>query len=111
MPKVRDSRDVAVGDVEMNEWPWHPRVGTSLQQDYRRFSIHLTDGQSPRNGHPFVVAEVRRVRQGTRETVRHTKARICGDQFPQTVPILVIESIHVQMQQPLDVTVSCARSR
>ncbi len=78
-----------------------PSVAGAAKQNDLRLAVHCSHRQSPFERESLVVTEVGRSRQRSGESVRHLDARVRGDELPHAIPVAPVESIDIEMQDPL----------
>ena len=61
------------------------------------FAVHFTHRHLPRKRHALIAAKVGRVDQPAREPVRDAETGVGADQFAESVPVALIESLDVKM--------------
>jgi hypothetical protein len=74
-----------------------PPVLVSQQDDDRRLAVDLARCHSPWNRPTLIATEIRRVDEAACEAIRHAQAGGGGDQFTKSIPVMLIESIDVEM--------------
>src|SRR6516165_2971617 len=99
MSIVDNASDSIAGDVEANSRSGRPPVALAPQHDDGRFAVHLTCCHSPQRFGALVVAEVRRVDQIAVEPIRYEETRVGTDELSKPVPVALVESLHIQMEE------------
>src|ERR1700712_3321061 len=100
MRVVDDADDVAICHFEASDGSGPPLVFVPAQDDESQVAVHLSDCQSPWQGLAFIVPEVGRFVEGSGKAVCDAESSIRADEFTKSLPIALIETVDVEMQDP-----------
>ena len=108
---IRDSNDTMVGDFNMNKRRRRLLASIPKVDDDGGFAIHVARREAPRHWPAMVVGEVGRLGEGPGEAISHAEAGVGADEFTNPIPVLPIESLHVEAKQTRLLVVGGARLR
>src|SRR5215469_6471500 len=95
----------------MDEGSRVPSAATPKVDDDRRLAIHAPHRQPPRLRPAMVVGEIGRCGERTGETIRYLEASVGADQFADSIPILPIEAVNIELEEPRQLGACGARLR
>jgi len=90
---------VPVTHLESNHAASRPHAVHLVLRHDHRLAVDVGEEQPPRRGCTIVPAEVRRVREPSREAVGHAHARVRAHQLAQTIPVAAVEALDVACEQ------------
>src|SRR5215472_1107616 len=100
MPIVHDALDVLIDHFEPSDRTGPPFVVVLAQHEDRQLAVHFRHCKSPRYCLPFIVPEVWRFFEGAGKAIRDAESSIGANEFPQPLPITLIEAFDIEMQKP-----------
>jgi hypothetical protein len=61
-------------------------------------AVDVIHDEAPRLRPAMVIGEIGRLGEGAGETIRYLESSVDADQFTNSVPVLTIESIHIELK-------------
>jgi hypothetical protein len=95
---IHDANDSVIRDFETDEGSRRPPDPIPEVDDDRRFAIHAPQREAPRLRPAMVVGEIGGFGERTGETIRYLEPGVGADQFTNSVPVLTIESIYIELK-------------
>jgi len=108
MGVVHDARDVLIGHFESRQGIGPPFVPVLPHHDDRQLAVHFCHCEAPRHSLPVVISEVWRFAERPGKAIYNAQLSVRANQFSESVPITLIESIDVEMQKPRQLCVHFA---
>src|SRR5256885_3244733 len=109
MPEVRDLPNASIRHPETDDVRDLPRVQRAMEDDDCRLAVQLADDRAPRNGDALVLSEVLCVGKVAGEAIGDIQPSVGGDQLAQTVAIVRVEALDVELHEHLIIIAFRAR--
>ena len=100
MRVIHNARDVLIDHFEASHGIRPPLVPVLAQRNNCKLAVHFCHRQSPRHRLAFIIPEVWRFVDRTGKAIRDAELSIRANQFAESLPILLIKPVDVEMQKP-----------
>lgn len=102
MREIHDAHDVLIDHFEPCKGIRTPLALALVLAKYHdcQLAVHFCHCQSPRHSLPFIVSEIWRFVDATGKAICDAESSIRANELAKPLPITLVESVDVQMQDP-----------
>ncbi len=97
MREIYDAHDVLIDHFESSNRIRPPLVLVLAKHYDCQLAVHFCHCKSPRHSLPFIVPEIWRFVDGTTKTICNAESSIRADEFAESLPVTIIESVDVEV--------------
>ena len=94
---IHDARDVLIDHFESSDRIRPPLSSVLAQHNSCQLAVHFCNCQSPWHSLPVVVPKIWRFVDRAGKAIRDAKSSIRAHEVAESIPITLIESVHVEV--------------